>query len=42
MTFRGGNHDTGTAEDHAIRVVMATLDGIRGLQSLKDPFFNSS
>lgn len=40
MSFRGGNLVTGTAEDHAIRVVMATLDGIRGLQNLKNPFFN--
>ena len=40
MSFRGGNLVTGTAEDHAMRVVMATLDGIRALQKLKNPFFN--
>ena len=38
MSFRGGNLVTGTAEDHAMRVVMATLDGIRALQKLKNPF----
>ena len=40
MSFRGGDLFKGTAEDHALRVVKATLDGMRALQKLGNPYFN--
>ncbi len=39
MSFRGGRLVAGTAEDHALRVVQATLAGAAALRKLNDPYF---
>ncbi len=41
MSFRGGNLVSGTAEDHAYRVVRGGLDGVLALRALGDPHFHT-
>ena len=40
MSFRGGSLVPGTPEDHARRVVRATLAGAAALRELQDPYFS--
>ena len=40
MSFRGGEHVTGTAEEHAWRVVRGALDGARALRLQNNPIFS--
>lgn len=41
MSFRGGEHVTGTSEDHAFRVVKGSLAGARALRNQKNPMFTA-
>ncbi len=40
MSFRGGSLVPGTPEEHARRVVQATLAGAAALRALQDPYFS--
>ena len=40
MSFRGGPLVAGEAREHAYRAVRASLDCIRELKALNDPFFS--
>jgi len=39
MAFRGGEHVEGTAEEHARRVLLGTLEGAAALKGLGSPWF---
>lgn len=39
MSFRGGNLVDGTPEEHAYRVVRASLDSLKAVRDLNDPYF---
>ncbi len=41
MSFRGGEHVNGTAEEHAARVVLGALAGARALREQNNPMFKS-
>ena len=41
MSFRGGNLVQGTPQEHAYRVVRATLESIASIKALKNPYFHN-